>query len=587
MKNINCIKMMLNLIYNYKERIINQMKNLKRIISGLIAFIMVLGVVNFSVFAEGTDGTDETDISTVSGSEGDGDGSSDGTFTITVNDEQYGHKYVVYQIFSGTYSNSNDNKILSDVQWGSGVTVAEASTLDASTAVEYIANNFESENDTASWADELIEYLEENHITLNTVDGGTQLSYDDESRNYSADGFASGYYLIRDEAANQPDENYEYTSYLVKVLGAETAVNVKKSSVEVTKKVIDVNDSDGTETNWQDSADYDIGDEVPFQLRGTLPSNYADYDEYYYAFHDEQSDGLTFNKDSVVVEVVNNEGTDSEVTYTVDKAYYTVSTSTSDRCTFEVIINDLNSLYDVDGEEIKVTSGSVIYVYYKSTLNENANIGYTGNNNEVYLEYSNNPYIDGDGSTSKAPHDKVTVFTFKLVIEKVDGEGEALAGATFTLEKYDEDANTDDEDEKWVEVEKVITVSDYGATFTFKGLDDGIYRIVETKAPDGYNKASDVYFKIEATHDEDSPDPTLTALKVYVRDNEGNWNEATDSVFTINKENGSFTTSVVNYAGAELPETGGIGTKMFYTIGGILVVGAGVLLVTRRRMRNA
>lgn len=224
----------------------------------------------------------------------------------------------------------------------------------------------------------------------------------------------------------------------------------------------------------------------------------------------------------------------------------------------------------------------MITVEYTATLNENAVLGSAGNPNEVYLEYSNNPNKSGEGNneTGNTPKDVVIVFTYKTVISKVtknpdyDPEVEGseeyipLAGAEFTLEKYNK--KTD----KWEAI--TVVKNDEGTTFTFSGLDDGNYRLTETKTPAGYNTVDPIYFTITAEHDVLSDNPALTSLS-------GNATTG-ELTFTPNTTNGSLSADVVNRAGVTLPETGGMGTTLFYVAGAGLVLVAVVLLITRKRM---
>ena len=324
------------------------------------------------------------------------------------------------------------------------------------------------------------------------------------------------------------------------------------------KKVKDTNDTDGTTTGWQDSADWDIGDKVPFQLKGTVAKNYDDYDSYTFIFHDKESAGLTFDSASVKVYVDDNQIFDGFEVKTSDL---------DDDCTFEVVFEDLKKIESVHAE-------SVITVEYESELNDNAVLGSAGNPNEMHLEFSNNPNSDqGGDNTGETPDDTVIVFTYKTVINKVDGENEPLTGAEFTLEKKVKD----DEAEggyKWVAITSVK--NEEGTTFTFSGLDDGDYRLTETTTPEGYNTIDPIEFTITAEHEILSDNPVLESL---------NGNATTGKIeFTPNTTDGSLSADVVNQSGATLPETGGMGTTIFYLLGGILVVGAGILLITRRRM---
>ena len=346
-----------------------------------------------------------------------------------------------------------------------------------------------------------------------------------------------------------------YTHFIVEVVGNVT-ITPKADVPEFEKKVEDTNDTTGETSNWQDSADYDIGDKVPFQLKGTVADNYDDYKVYQFIFHDTESKGLTFDANSVKVYVDGNEITTG----------FEVESPAADGHTFDVVFDDLK---DIDS----VHNGSVITVEYESTLNENAVIGSAGNPNTANLEFSNNPNDEQGGETGETPDDTVIVFTFKTIINKVDGENQPLTGAEFTLEKKIKD-DTAEGGFRWKAV--AVVKNDAGTAFTFSGLDDGDYRLTETKTPAGYNTIDPIEFTITAEHDILSDNPALTNL---------NGNAATGEItFTANTSDGSLSTNVVNQSGATLPETGGMGTTLFYIVGSALVIGAGVLLITKRRM---
>ncbi len=208
-------------------------------------------------------------------------------------------------------------------------------------------------------------------------------------------------------------------------------------------------------------------------------------------------------------------------------------------------------------------------------MNENAVIGEAGNPNTVNLTYSNNPNKGGEGDTGKTPDDKNIVFTYKVVVNKVDQDKKALTGATFTLSKVNADSTT-----KKIK-DFTFSANDAKTVFTASGLDDGTYVLKETKTPSGYNTIEDQYFTISAEHDVKADDPKLQSLRGNKVDG-----TTTEIAFTPNTTDGSLTTDVVNKKGSSLPSTGGIGTTIFYVIGSILVIGAGVLLVTRRRMNK-
>ena len=461
----------------------------------------------------------------------------DSTYTLTINGTTTGHTYEVYQIFAGDVS--TDGTTLSNITWGSGVNAFEFNgSSDAATIAESLGSTDDS--DTAkSFATTAASNLATATKTVSSTASTTTIS-----------GLAAGYYLVKDADDSQSGENSSYTRFILKVVGDSTA-DLKSDVPSVVKKVKDTNDTTGETTDWQDSADYDINDSVPFQLTATLPSNLGDYTEYYLELSDTLSSGLTYNKDAKVYLVNGTEKTDVTSSFTI----------ADDGSSFKI-----NNLKSLDG----VTSSTKVVVEYSATLNENAVLGSAGNPNTVKLIYSNNPNYTGSGETSptgETPEDTVIVFTYKVVVNKVDQNGDALKGAGFTLYKKDSDG-------KWNAVE-TISAGDT-TTFTFKGLDDGDYKLEETTTPNGYNTIDPVEFTVTADHDVTSDSPALNSLSGDV---------TTGSLtFTSNTTDGSLTTNVVNKKGSVLPSTGGKGTTILYVVGTVLVLAAGILLVTKKRM---
>lgn len=457
------------------------------------------------------------------------------SYTITINNSAEGHTYEAYQIFTGDLNADEDT--LSNIKWGAGVSADGQTALgDAKEKAESLTSEALAE----SFAKEVAAYLTTPAGFASTVTDGA----------YVISGLTPGYYLVKDQDASLAGDHDSYTSYILKVV-ADVDVTPKSSIPTSEKKVKDVNDSvaDST-TDWQDSADYDIGDMVPFQLTGTVADNYDAYTVYKYAFHDTESAGLTFDPSSVEVYV-----DDTLIT----EGYEVVTDDLADGCTFEIQFADLKAIDEVE-------AGSVITVEYESELNENAVLGSAGNPNEMYLEYSNNPNDTTGTETGNTPEDKVIVFTYKVVVNKVDKDEVALPGAGFTLYKKNAAG-------EYVAVGAEVTGTNM-TTFTWTGLDDGDYRLVETTTPDGYNTITPMEFSVSAEHDVLSDNPTLTKL------------EGGDA-FTGELTPGSLETDVINYAGAELPATGGMGTTYLYLIGGIILAGAVTVIVVRRRMSAA
>ena len=359
-----------------------------------------------------------------------------------------------------------------------------------------------------------------------------------------------GYYLIAETTiGSQPDSA---SLVMLDTLGQDSiTVKTKEDIPEVEKKVMETNDSTGT-TAWQDGADYDIGDSVPFQLVGTMPTDYYAYDVYVYEFHDKLSSGLTYNNDAKVY-MVNGE----------EKIDITTTTNTTNE-NGELVVKFWNIKGMAEQNGWTVNADTKFVVEYTATLNDNAIVGSEGNNNTVNLVFSNDPYTDYQ--TGKTPDDEVIVFTYKTIVNKVDKDGNALQGAGFTLYKFDVQSND------YVAVGNEIKDV---TTFEFKGLDAGMYKLVETTVPEGYNKADDVLFTIDAEYDVEADDPQFIELKV---------NDEVKDSFTIDNTNGSVSTDITNLSGAQLPSTGGVGTKLFYIFGIGLVAATTVVLVTRKRV---
>ena len=499
-------------------------KAMKKLMAALLAVAMVCAMA-IPAFADGSSSTSTAAVT---------------RYTITA--PKNGHTYEIYQIFTGDYDASQPS-MLANIKWGkNGKGGAVGDAVD-----QAILNELSGVVSYASDHDKLA--VIEKYVTLTNpvetiVDGGS----------VEVDG---GYYLIKDQDGSLSGSE-PYTTYLVSVVGTVNISPKSNAVPEFKKKLKDTNDSTGDVSDWQDSADYDIGDYIPFRLQGTVPEDYGSYKTYYYAFHDKEEAGLTFDSSSVKVFV------GDEVNGTkIDASNYTVVTNPADGCTFEIVFDDLKNIPTV-------TANSIITVTYKSRLNENAVLGAQGNVNKAQLEYSNNPKGTGTGRT---PWDNVIVFTYKVVVNKVDQAGHPLDGAQFTLTKKTKNGT---------DVVKTMDVNTTLTQFTLSGLDDGEYTLTETVTPAHYNTISPITFTVNADHTitwgAESRDSILTSLS-------GN-TASGEITFTSSKTDGTLTTNVINNIGTTLPGTGGIGTTIFYVIGGGLMVAAAILLITKKRMEN-
>lgn len=483
--------------------------------------------------------------------------STSAKYQITV-PETDTHTYDAYQIFKGDLNDAGT--VLSNITAGSdfkekNAAGTDGANLTAARAAEQIA--------TGTYADDTAKLAAiQAFAKLSTVYGSVS-----KDSPLSA---VPGYYLFKDKDSTA-DKNDAATLFIVKVVGNQE-IERKADQPSVEKKVQDTNDSDGTTSGWQDSADYDVTNEVPFQLTATLPTDAADfaaYKTYKLVFHDSQSEGLTFNND---ITVKYGDKVVSSDSYTVD------TTGLNEGETFRVTINDVKTVKDVkdtDGQPIAVTAGGKFTVAYSSTLNEKSIIGAQGNPNKVSLEYSNNPNVGGEGETGKTPEDTVIVFTYQLDVNKnFNATVNDNDLPEFTL--YKKVGASDDYTKKVAKV-KVVKNSDGKYVASFPRVDDGLYKLVETKVPDGFNKADDTYLEIKATHDETAEIPALKNLTITVKNVETKGDTAT----------GTVATSVVNKKGSNLPSTGGMGTVLLYVAGIAVFVLAGATLVMALRRRNA
>ncbi len=458
------------------------------------------------------------------------------------------HTFEAYQIFAGDLNEGT----LSNVKWGSNVTdpdflnalktanTAYSACTDAKGVAEALSSTPSLATDFAKFAAE--------HVTGTAVATGTG----------SVNLLSAGYYLIVD-TTDVTDKHDAKNLSLLKVSGATTVTpQVKTDIPTLEKKVQDKNDSTGNTTDWQDSADYDIGDIIPYKLTATL-GELKNYNTYYVKFVDTMTN-LTYVTGSATVQIDNGTPlTPSQYKITWDETSKTLA----------IEIANVKAL--------GADNNSVITVEYNATLDSSAAIGSTGNPNSAYLVFSNNP--NGKG-TGKTPEDKNIVFTYKVDANKVDPEGNSLPGAAFELFKKVKDSSgnitwetkgvmnaTKHEDGTYT-----ITDAEHVMNFVWNGIDDGDYKLVEVVTPAGYNTMDALFFTVTATHDEEAADPKLLTL--------------TGNPFSGDVSSGILTSQIENNRGTTLPGTGGIGTTIFYVVGGGLMVAAAILLITKKRMEN-
>ena len=470
-----------------------------------------------------------------------------GNLTITNQSAEFNGKEVkAWQMFSATVTADGKNASYTlNTAWApffKTVIGGDMATLDGDAlsqkAIEYVTGlGSDDEANVIAFAKKASDWAKKNGIEATssaTASGG--------SAPYVAtfSGLAFGYYVVSPQGGSTADRGTD--AILANVVAADKNVNLKSEYPTISKTVDDNN-----------HADAQVGDTLNFELKSKVP-NMTEYTTYVFNFVDTLSKGLTLNQNSIKVTI----GA-SELQKDVD---YTVSATGGNGAATElkIIMTDFKTKHgDKAGQEIKVT--------YSAIINEHAVAGQDDAGNSAKLEYSNDPIKGGTGtSVPSVTHG----YTFDFDINKTYGmDGSALAGAVFQLQKKGEGTpikliveNAGDETQSAVvrsaktgegNAVDTITTPESGK-ITFKGLDAAEYQLVETKAPDGYNKLQKpVDVTIVANYDQDG---TLN-----------NW--------TVNGGGNDVALNIQNNKGTLLPETGGMGTILF-TLVGAAAIGYGI-----------
>lgn len=556
---------------------------------------------------------------------------AEGGYSITITNDKAGHTYEAYQIFAGTVASDDEQNVgggdgitgpmLGDITWGTGVDAGRIDDLLAALKADATLGVLEGMAGAATAADVAAALDGANAETaaafaevvsgfLAAAPTGHTNTHVDNAR-YVINGLPAGYYLVKDQDGSLQDDADNATEYIVQVLGNVT-MEPKDSDIPTVEKKVseeDYHQDDGYGTTYNDVADWDIGDSVPFKLIGSIPDMSA-YDTYEYIFTDTLSNGLTLQEGTINVYIaVNRNDEVRDYTPLTEGEDYTLTLNNvgNGGGSFSIAFDDLKTAPYIDQG-----NRNFVIVTYDATLNANAEIGLDGNPNRVYLEFSNNPNGEGLGRTTE---DTVIVFTYELDGTKVDGEDNAtLPDAQFVLfngghtrvaavvngklsgwselpDGYSAANHEEIPDDAWAEVANATITSDEDGLFSVAGLDDGTYYLREIKAPDGYNLLdADLRVVIDAdtangqNWDGVTPGTALTGLTVTTQLGEDG--EAVAPV-AGDTTDGAVAITVENNGGSTLPETGGIGTTIFYAAGALLVLCAGVLLFVKLRMRKA
>lgn len=555
------------------------------------------------------------------------------TYQITINaspnavstESASGHIYEAYQILSGTVdpdlaaAGGNTIVKLGDPEWGVNIVdnvtafldELKANTAFGATAAENLfssvvtAEDFVNVISAASFTSDKVEKVA--HIIEKHLHGAPVNTSEESAPPYHLN-VPAGYYLIKDkdgslegsDATTDADDprDKDYTDIILQV--SKTMEITHKGSVPTVSKEVSENNSD-----YKEYIDMALATDYYYKLIGTLPSDFNKYDSYTYTFVDTLSEGIDFvgihqiyaqYSDGSTVDLTpsnyvdNGEGNDSE--------YYDATNRT-------VTIHFTDLKHDNNAHHF--AHSTKIIVVYKARLNENAVISGSGNDNDVYLNYSNDPQGTGLGKTTD---DKTKVYTFGIQLHKYDGQDTTknLKDVKFVLFRKAGAAETPmyaivengvvtgwvletalekDQEGKLIYNEKSILTTDVNGLVAVKGLDTGkSYYLRELETNQGYHTIEEDFDFILSPETDGAG--KITGLKV----NTSNYYNAQPNSYTQTTGEGENTETVVlgvtlnipNTQGVHLPSTGGVGTTLFYIIGSILVVGAVVLLITKKRM---
>lgn len=530
------------------------------------------------------------------------EGTANGSVTIK-NVEGNHTEFDGYQIFMADVATVEDKTVVSNITWANdnvkaaveGVIKDEEPTYSGKTAqdaADWITDKVTGTNDAYCVGPDNIAYKIAAAVDDLTDKKTTSAGV--------ASGLEHGYWLFVTDAGNIGDGEAG-SSPIFTVVGNTPVKVTEKTGIPTVEKKI-VSDADGKE---HDAADSQIGQDVTYNLYGTVAENFDKYDTYFYQFSDQISKGLTLQSGAEVYlydSVSDAKGdlthkTGQKITNNFNQSAETVDSTTGAKTTKWTCEN----LKDVSG----ITKQSCVVVSYKARINTDAIVaGTESNDNTVILNYSNNP-MDKD-SKGQTPPDKVKDYTYGLKINKVDlGTETALDDAEFTIQA----TGADDDASKGLYVQeggslgtdahKFKTAN--GGVITVTGLDAGTYTVTEVSAPSGYAKVDPFTFEIKPTMKADDPGAGLTLLgstldpknqndKIIAGLTDGNSgdNKLTAKSDSEKDSDGTFNITVGNTKQINLPLTGLNGVTFTWIAGGaVLCIGVAHLIRSRKQTEES
>lgn len=509
----------------------------------------------------------------------------DNTITISQADKNGTTKFKAYQIFKAKVVDQNESKVASDIDWANDETekavigvlkqVAASNINDSSTAedvADYLAQNVRDTTDKTCVKNSDLLYKIADAVAKNSTQTGTSF---DAGTTFTAP--SNGYYLFVTDVLDASKPNAGTSPIFALVGGKSVTVTEKTSIPTVTKKVKD----DKPNNNWADKADSQMGQNVNYQLTGTVADNVASFSAYKYEFYDELSAGLTADEGSIKVYA----GTDRDTATVIaaDNNYTADVTAdeTTGKSTLTVKFTDLKTAV------ADLSAQTKIYVEYTAKLDpkKDANIvvGGNGNENTAKLVYSNNPMAEGTGTSVS---DTVRDYTYALKLVKEDSANDVirLEGVRFSIQATDPDDSKSKD--LYVQEDGSLGSNEYEFTtnksgeINVKGLDAGTYTVKETHALDDYNTLPKFTFAISASglnQDEGNNTLTVSATK-----------GESDLVLDPVVNGGTVTLTVKNKKGSGLPLTGLNGVTFTWIAGGaVLCIGVAHLIRSRKQAEES